>query len=143
MEFTNLEEQNEILKNLEHSEKNKQGLQNILNEAEDDWELVDKRKKKQKEKEKEEETKKAKANQAKMYEALEEQKKQKEKEKKEELRQEESIDIVEKLKASNPHIHSNKNTKKDPLEDLINSKKFEVVVKKKKRKNEGKKLPGK
>ena len=124
-----------------NSEKNKKsGLQNILNDVEEDWEIVDKKKKEQKELEKEKEKEKAKINQIKINEAAEHLKL---KEKKEEQKPDESIDIVEKLKVNNPYYNAKENVKRDPLEDLMNSKKFEVVVKKKKKKNDGKKPPGK
>ena len=131
-----------MIKNLENSEKNKKsGLQNILNEVgEEDWELVNKKKKKQKELEKELEKEKGKKNQIKSNEAAEQMKL---KEKKEEQKPDETINIVEKLKVNNPYYNNKENVKGDPLEDLMNSKKFEVVVKKKKKKNDGKKPPGK
>lgn len=143
MEFTNVEEKKDLLKNLQENsnDKNKAGLQNILNEAEGDWETVDKKKKKKKELEKEQERlkeiEKAKAHQIKLNEEL-----LKSKEKKEQVKPDESYDIVEKLKANNAYYKAKENIKKDPLEDLLNNKKFEVVVKKKKKKTEGKKPPG-
>ena len=122
MEFTNVEEQKDLIKNLDNSEKNKIGLQNILNDAEEDWEVVDKKTKKQKEIEKAKEIEKTKSNKKKINEEAEQLKL---KEKKEEQKPDESIDIVEKLKANNPYYQGKENNKKDPLEDLLNSKKYE------------------
>lgn len=113
------------------SKKNNQ-LNNILVDADEDWEVVDKKKKiKQKEKP-------IQNNEKVIINEIP----------KEELKQnnvkkpQEDIDIVEKLRMKNQINNPPKDNKpQDPLQNLLNNNKFEVVAKKKKKKNEGKTMP--
>lgn len=57
-------------------------------------------------------------------------------------KQEDSIDIVEKLKMNNPYFQNKEAAKpQNALDSLLNNNKFEVVVKKKKKKDDGKSKP--
>jgi len=131
-------ENKEIIEALEKSgeaakDQKKAALNNILIDAED-WEVVDKRKKLNKNKAKEKE--KANFISNKVIEIKEEPKLVVRK-------QEDSVDIVEKLKMNNPYFQ-NKDANNKPLnsiESLLNNNKFEVVVKKKKKKDDGKTKP--
>jgi len=111
-------------------EQKKQALNNILLDAEEDWEVVDKRKKNKQNKEKE----KATATVFKVSEIKEEPKPAPRK-------QEDSIDIVEKLKMNNPYFQNKDASKPNGIETLLTNNKFEVVVKKKKKKDDGKSKP--
>jgi len=130
-------ENKEIIEALEKSgeaakDQKKAALNNILIDAED-WEVVDKRKKLNKNKEKEKE--KANFIFNKVVEIKEEPKPVARK-------QEDSVDIVEKLKMNNPYFQNkDANKPQNSIESLLNNNKFEVVVKKKKKKDDGKTKP--
>ncbi len=130
-----LEDHKQLVEALDKNElkKNNQ-VNNILVEADQDWEVVDKKRKiKQKEKPIQI-TEKVIVNEIPKEDPKQIINK----------RTEEEIDIVEKLRIKNQINNPVKESKpKDPLENLLNNNKFEVVVKKKKKKNDGKAmLPG-